>query len=222
MSRGAFIPAKEPFGRPAGILGSVAGHLMAWTGEPMNRRAVELLKVRPDDRVLEIGFGPGKLIELLARRAAAGLVAGVDPSEVMVEQATRRNRAFVRQGRVELRRGTVSDLPFRDRQFTKVCAVNSLLFWPSPEDDLREVGRVMEDGGLLLVGLRVNDPERRLASIPGLEEDEADEVEHLMRRAGFSDVRAEQRTERRRLPHEIARYILARRRTGPGGRQRQE
>lgn len=211
MSRGAFIPAKGPFGRPAGILGAVAGHLMAWTGEPMSRRAVELLEVQPDDRVLEIGFGPGKLIQLLARRATSGLVAGIDPSEVMVGQATRRNRTFVRRGRVELRRGTVSHLPFRDRQFTKVCTVNSLLFWPSPEDDLREVRRVMENGGLLLVGIRVNDPERRFASIPGLDEDEADEVENLVHRCAFSDVRVEQRTERRRLPREIARYILARR-----------
>ena len=176
----------------------------------MNRRVLELLDVRPDDRVLEIGFGPGKLIQLLARRATAGLVAGVDASEVMVRQATRRNRASIREGRVELRRGTVSSLPFGDREFTKVCAVNSLLFWPTPEDDLREVRRVMEDGGLLLVGLRVNDPERRGVSIPGIQQEEADEVEALVRRAGFSDMRAEQRTERRRLPREVVRYILAR------------
>ena len=55
----------------------------------MNRHAVGLLEVRPDDRVLEIGFGPGKQIQLPARRATAGLVAGVDLSEVMVEQATK-------------------------------------------------------------------------------------------------------------------------------------
>ena len=210
MSRGAFVPAKGPFGRPEGILGAGAGYLMAWMASPMNRRVLELLDVRPDDRVLEIGFGPGKLIQLLARRATAGLVAGVDASEVMVRQATRRNRASIREGRVELRRGTVSSLPFGDREFTKVCAVNSLLFSPTPEDDLREVRRVMEDSGLLLVGLRVNDPERRGVSIPGIEQEEADEVEALVRRAGFSDVRAEQRTERRRLPREVARYILAR------------
>ena len=94
----------------------------------MNRHAVGLLEVRPDDRVLGIGFGPGKQIQLPARRATAGLVAGVDLSEVMVEQATRRNRALVRQGRVDLRRGTVSDLPFGDRQFTKVCAVIASFF----------------------------------------------------------------------------------------------
>ena len=69
----------------------------------------------------------------------------------------------------------------------------------------------MEDGGPLLVPLRVNDPKRRFISIPGIEEDQADEVEQLMRRAAFKDVRAEQRTERRRLPREIARYIVARR-----------
>jgi ubiquinone/menaquinone biosynthesis C-methylase UbiE len=77
---------------------------MLWprTNKPMNRRAAELLEVRPDERVLEIGFGPGRLIQVLAQRVSAGLVAGLDPSEVMVGQAARRNREFTRQGRVEL------------------------------------------------------------------------------------------------------------------------
>jgi hypothetical protein len=52
---------------------------------------------------------------------------------------------------------------------------------------------VIEDGGLLLLGLRVNDPERRFATIPGIAEQEADEVEELVRRAGFRDLRVERR-----------------------------
>jgi ubiquinone/menaquinone biosynthesis C-methylase UbiE len=211
MSRGPFVPPRGPFGRPSGILGWIGGHVMAWSNQPMNQRAAELLEVRPDERVLEIGFGPGRLIQVLALRASAGLVAGVDPSEVMLGQAARRNREFIRQGRVELRLGTVSRLPFPDRHFTRVCALNSVQFWPSPEDDLREVSRVMEDGGLLLLGLRVNHPDRRFATIPGIAEQEVDEVEDLLRRAGFHDLRMEQWAGRHRLLHETARLILAQR-----------
>jgi ubiquinone/menaquinone biosynthesis C-methylase UbiE len=45
---------------------------------------VELLQVTPQDRVLEVGFGPGVALAELLARASDGLVAGVDGSELMV------------------------------------------------------------------------------------------------------------------------------------------
>jgi ubiquinone/menaquinone biosynthesis C-methylase UbiE len=68
-----------------------------------NAWVVSLLDVQRDDRVLEIGFGPGVAIRELARLAADGYVYGLDHSEVMVRQAARRNAEGVRRGRVDLR-----------------------------------------------------------------------------------------------------------------------
>ncbi|MGH2371326.1 MAG: class I SAM-dependent methyltransferase, partial [Chloroflexota bacterium] len=93
---------------------------------------------------------------LLAERATAGLVAGVDPSEVMVRQATRWNRAAVRAGRVELRQGATAALPYPDAHFTKACALHSLYFWPSVAEGLREVRRVLAPGGLLALAVRMH------------------------------------------------------------------
>jgi ubiquinone/menaquinone biosynthesis C-methylase UbiE len=166
---------------------------MALGNEPLNRLAAELLDVQPADRVLEIGFGPGKLIQRLARRATQGLVAGIDLSAVMVRQATRRNRPFIRQGHVALYQGAVSHLPFPDQQFTKACAVNSFQFWPRPEDDLREVRRVLRDGGLLLLCLRQHDPTARIQLVPGFTVQEIAAIQELVRRAGFRDVQVQER-----------------------------
>ena len=205
MQREAFVTARGQFGRPRGVLGWIAGRLMAHGNEAMNRAAFELLDVQPTDYVLEVGFGPGRLITRVARRATEGLVAGVDLSEVMVRQAARRNRAFIRDGRVELEPGGVSGLRFPDGQFTKVCAVNSLQFWPAPVDDLREVRRVMRYGGRLVLGLRMRGPGGWGMATAGFTADEVDEVRQLVRQAGFRDVR----TEVRRLPRETATYIGA-------------
>ena len=84
------------FGHPSGWVGAVVGHLMAVKNLPMNRLVVELLDVKPEDAVLEIGFGPGQAIKLLAERTPAAIIAGIDPSAVMVRQATRRNRQLDR------------------------------------------------------------------------------------------------------------------------------
>ncbi len=208
VSRGAFVPEGGQFGQPTGAVRWVAGRLMARTNEPMNQVTFELLGVQPGDRVLEIGFGPGRLIHQIARRVTAGFVAGVDCSEVMVRQAARLNREFIQQRRVQLIQSTVSRLPFQDRWFTKACAVNSLQFWPAPAENLREVWRVLKLNGLLVLGLRMKNPARRFIGKVGFTEAEVQEVLHVVRGAGFRDVR----TDVRHLSaQEAATYVLARR-----------
>src|SRR5215216_1885262 len=104
---------RSQFMRPRSLAGWLVGWEMAL--RPSNRKrniwAVGLLGVEPTDRVLEIGFGPGIAICELSRRATRGLVCGVDHSAVMVRQATRRNAAAVRAGRVDLRLGSAEQLP---------------------------------------------------------------------------------------------------------------
>jgi SAM-dependent methyltransferase len=140
------------FGRPAGVLGRLGGRVMARTNRRMAQRAVELLDVRPQDRVLEVGFGPGVGIQLLARAAASGWVAGIDLSEEMVEQAEARNAKAIAAGKVELRRGAVERLPFEHATFDKALAINSMQVWPDAVAGLREIRRVLKPGGSVALG----------------------------------------------------------------------
>ncbi len=119
---------------------------MARTNRNIAVRAIELLHVQPHDRVLETGFGPGVGIELLASLVSSGQVAGVDYSEEMFRQATFRNAAAIKTGRVDLRQGSVEDLPFEDDTFGKVLTINSMQVWPNAATGLRETWRVMKRG----------------------------------------------------------------------------
>ena len=62
------------------------------------RWTISLLNIKPDDRLLEIGFGPGFAIELVSKITSEGFVAGIDHSEVMVRQASKRNARAIREG----------------------------------------------------------------------------------------------------------------------------
>ena len=176
------------FGHPRGPLGWIVGHLMALEHGKLYRVAIEQLDVQPDDRVLEIGFGPGTSIRMLAQRATEGSVAGVEISELMIKQATRRNRRAIASGRVELKRASVSELPFEDGRFTKACAINCFQDWPNQAEDLREVHRVMAAGGLLLLWLPMKPPDSRKMT-PGFTDAEAREACQMAEDAGFSDIR---------------------------------
>ena len=195
-------PLLKQFGHPSGWLGRLAGVLMA-RGAEDDHWVVDLLDVQPHDRVLEVGFGPGVAVELLARRASSGLVAGVDPSEVMLRQAIKRNREAIRAGRVRLQLGSVSALPYRDASFTKACAIHSLYFWPSIEDGLRELQRVLQPQARLVLAVRMRRPGagRLDPSRYGLGDREIAQLASQLEGSGFGEVETRQ--------HELARETIA-------------
>jgi len=151
VGRAQGIPGQ--FQQPSGGAGRVVGWILARFNSRLNREAVDRLSPRPTDRVLEIGFGPGVALRRLSERVHSGLVAGIDPSEVMNEQAEHRNRAAIRSGRMMLRVGTASRLPWPDDSFDSVLSLNNVLLWQPLDGSLDEVRRVLRPGGLLLVGI---------------------------------------------------------------------
>lgn len=204
--RGPLGRLLEQFGRPSGLLGRLAGVLMA-QGDADDRWVVDLLDVRPDDRVLEVGFGPGVAIELIAERARSGFVAGVDPSDVMLRRAARRNHEAIRQGRVDLRLSTAEDLPFPDGRFAKACAIHSVYFWPDLEAGSREVAWVLVPGGCAILAVRLRRPAAFGPSRYGLTDDQVADVTAALRLAHFGEVT----TERREIGRQTMLAIVAHR-----------
>lgn len=179
-------PLGSQFGHPRGVVGFLVGHLMAVKNRPMNRAVADALEVAPTDRILEIGFGPGDLIEVLASRACDGFVAGVDPSAEMVRQARRRNGGWIRTGRVDPRAGAVPGLPFEDGAFTKAVAVNVVHHIDDTDAAFADLLRVLSPGGTLLVAIRLALSGRQALRSPGLTPAQVDRVARRMSVAGFA------------------------------------
>ena len=172
--------------RPRGTAGRVTAWEMAH--RPSNRQrsrwAVSLLGVQPADQVLEIGFGPGLAVAALAR-AGAGHVYGIDHSVVMLRQASRRNAAAIRAGRVTLINAPVDRLPaVLDGPFDAVLAVNSLGFWPAPTERLAELRRRLAAGGRIAIASQPRCPGATADTSRGA----AREIEGLLRDAGFTQL----------------------------------
>jgi ubiquinone/menaquinone biosynthesis C-methylase UbiE len=177
------------FGHPRGIPGRMAGWVMAHRGSnrQRNRWAVSLLDVQPTDRVLEIGFGPGVAIAELAGRATRGRVYGIDHSEVMVQQASRRNAAAIRAHRVELVHASVDQLPTFDDPLDAILAVNSVGFWPNPVQRLHELRRLLRPAGRIALA---NQP-RCPGATHHTTARAAQQLQDLLTQAGFTQIRTE-------------------------------
>jgi len=184
--RSAFV---RQFAKPSGPLGVLAGLIMRV--RPSNRlrnlRTLELLDLRPADRVLEVGFGPGLSVARAAERASEGKVVGIDHSELMLRQATRRNARAIRAGRVELLLGSAETLPRLEEPFDKVLAVNVYMFWDDPGSVLGALRRVMKPGGVIALTLQ---PRHRGATADDTRA-AAERMAASLRAAGFGEVRTE-------------------------------
>jgi ubiquinone/menaquinone biosynthesis C-methylase UbiE len=179
----------EQFGKPSGPLGVLAGLVMRLrpSNRLRNRRTLDLLDIRPEDRILELGFGPGLAVARAAGLAIAGKVVGIDHSELMLRVASRRNAEAIRAGRVELLLGSVDALPRFEAPFDKALAVNVYMFWKDPTAVLAALRRVLRPGGVIALTLQ---PRR-----PGATADDtraaAERMAASLGDAGFREVRTE-------------------------------
>lgn len=141
----------EQLRSPSGRYGRMVGWLMARiNGEP-NRLAVDAVDVQPGDRVLELGFGPGRGIAGLAQRVTCGRVLGIDQSPEMLDIATRANLQAIADGRVQLRLGHFDALPYADASVDRVLAINVAYFFGPKGKEVAEIYRVLRSGGLAVV-----------------------------------------------------------------------
>jgi ubiquinone/menaquinone biosynthesis C-methylase UbiE len=145
---------------------------------------------------LDVGCGGGRTVSKLAAIATQGKVCGVDYSDESVAATKRTNARWIDLGRVEVRHGSVSQLPFPDSMFDLVTAVETHFWWPNLPGDMREVFRVLKPGGTLVLIAEVykgaNTAVARLAekyaSRTGMKLLSVDEHRELFTNAGYSDV----------------------------------
>jgi len=179
----------KQFGQPRGLAGVFVGWVMAHRSSNVrrNRWVVDQLHLRPSDRVLEVGFGPGIAIEAFARALPSGRVYGIDHSNLMVRQARRRNRKATQSGIAHLTRGSVDNLPTLAAPLDAILAVNSMWFWPEPATRLKELRALLRPGGRIAI---TSQP-RWKGAMADTSRTAARDTESALDAAGFAQMRVE-------------------------------
>ena len=184
--------------RPHGLAGLLMRPTLNRLNARVNRTVLEALALAPDHRLLDIGFGGGLLLRDALEHLPRGFAAGIEISEPMLKLARSRFRPEMLAGRVEVKEGSASAIPYPDASFDRVAAVNTLHFWPDPLGGLREALRVLRPGGRLGLVLR---PKAYLERIRftshGFTAYEDGQLRDLLGSAGFEDVAVEERADRR-------------------------
>lgn len=168
-------------GLPKGVVGRLVGAIMSWYNRPDNTWAISLLKAGGNDNILEVGFGPGQAIKMLASANASIKISGIEHSETMLTAARSLNSANIAAGRVALQLGKAEHLPFADASFDKALSINCIYFWKDPATGLRELHRVLKRGGCAVVTVRDSNSKAYADFRP-------EKLKKLISDAGFSSV----------------------------------
>jgi cyclopropane fatty-acyl-phospholipid synthase-like methyltransferase len=143
----------DQFRQPRGPLGVLAGLIMSKRSSNQQRSAwtVELLDLQPDDRVLELGYGPGLGVEAALPHLRTGSFVGLDHSDTMRQMAARRARAARSATQPDLRVGDAQALPDDIGAFDKIFFCNVWLFWKDPVTVFGMLREHLAPGGTLAV-----------------------------------------------------------------------
>lgn len=132
-----------------GALWGKQARIWAELQEPLHRPLWEAMltaaAVGPGTRLLDAGCGGGGASLLAAKRGAR--ITGLDAAEPLIDMARKR----LPEG--DFRVGDLQELPFDDDAFDTVVAASSLQYTQDRVAGLRELKRVCDPGGRIVVGL---------------------------------------------------------------------
>ncbi len=163
---------------PSGLFGRLLGFIWPREHGLLNTEVLDVLDVRPGQRVLEVGSGTGHALQEASRRADGGYVLGVDVSELMANLARSRNQPAVGRGEVDVRVGDIATVSLDGAKFDRISSVHCIYFWRDVDAVLAKLAAALTPGGKLVLAFRPDgddiperfrDPTYRFPRIESLE-----------------------------------------------------
>jgi ubiquinone/menaquinone biosynthesis C-methylase UbiE len=182
------LAANHHAGHPgfSGVSGFLIGLTFLIGRDGTARLAADLADVTADDRVVDVGCGPGGAVREAASRGAH--VTGIDPAPVML----RLGRLVTRDSaRVTWAEGVAEALPLPDASATVYWSLSTVHHWTDISKGLTEAHRVLEPKGRLIAIERCTKHGAKGHASHGWTMEQSEAFAAACAAAGFDDVRAE-------------------------------
>ena len=117
--------------------------------DAMRNEIVSQIKIGADLRVLDVGCGTGYTTLGVLNRRDVCEVVGLDMNPVQLNKAVKNLHS--KKARLSISRGDAENLPFIDDSFDAVISVGAIEYFPDPERVLKELARVANPNGNVIV-----------------------------------------------------------------------
>lgn len=173
---------------PKGRMGRAMLKFMNLCHAPLTNWGLGLVDIQDEWTMLDIGCGGGATLKRLLKRSRNAKVYGIDISEESVAKAREVNKVLLDK-QVFVQQGSAAELPYEDRKFDLVTAVETVYFWPNLSRCLQEVHRVLKPSGRFAIMVEVIDTNSKWTSVvDGMTAYTPEQLKALLDDAGFTQT----------------------------------
>lgn len=189
------VSAPEDPGNPVGDTGAAMLIRMNEHHKPLRTWGFSFIDWYPGMEILDIGCGGGAAMHEMLTLSEGSIVKGIDHSDKSISLSKVLNADAVKYERCRVEKADVHNMPFIDDEFDLVTAIETMYFWNDPLAAMREIRRVLKNGGLFTVMAEACNhdtwaEDRDKFSTPFIVYT-AEEITDFMHKAGFTEVKAE-------------------------------
>lgn len=136
------------FKKPSGFLGKIISFVMIKGNGSNIKSLIKNLNIKPNDKILEIGYGPGLGVQHIAKNFSSCQIVGIDFSELMHKKASKRNKQYIEQNRVDLLFGDFIDTEINTKDFDKIYCLNVVYFWDNLQKPFEKIKSLLKKEGI--------------------------------------------------------------------------
>jgi ubiquinone/menaquinone biosynthesis C-methylase UbiE len=136
------------FKRPTGLFGIFTSNLMIKGNRRNYDGLLKDLNIQPHDKILEIGYGPGIGINLIAEKCNSCIIHGIDFSKLMYKRATKLNERYTDNNRVKLLLGDFLKTKIDTNNYDKIFCINVVYFWDDLQQPFERIKSFLKKGGI--------------------------------------------------------------------------
>lgn len=140
----------KQFRKPSGFFGRIVERIMIKGNSSAYDKIIPALSIQKGDKVFEIGYGHGLGISRIVTEYDC-TVSGIDFSELMFRQASKRNKKFIADKRVSLEFGDLLIADIGSEKFDRIFCVNVIYFWDDLSLAFEKIFKALTNGGVFCI-----------------------------------------------------------------------
>ena len=174
------------FKKPTGLFGIFSSNIMIKGNMTRYDQMIKNLDVQSNHKLLEIGYGPGIGINMIAKKFPSSIIHGIDFSPLMYNRASRYNRLYIGD-KVRLQFGDFLKIHIDNNSYDKVFCLNVIYFWDNLMEPFEKIISILKYGGTFHIYMATKEMLKR-ATDGVFNKYSIEQVVEALRLAGFAEV----------------------------------
>ena len=136
---------------PKGYIGKFMLGTMNMAHKSIFNLGLVNIRINDNSKILDLGFGGGKALKMISRKNKSIKLFGIDFSEESLKTGMKTNKKDIMNGKMELIKGDIGNMPFSDNYFNIITAFQTHYHWDNLDIKLLEIFRTLSDGGQFII-----------------------------------------------------------------------